>query len=93
MATKADIVKIVSADTGIDRATVKSILEGSLQVIMDMAKLGEKVEFRGFGTFTPKLRKSRYARDIKNNKAITIPEKTVVKFSASKFFEEQLQGN
>ena len=68
--TKADLVRIVSAETGIIRKDVALAVDAFLDSIKDSMKDGKHIEIRGFGTFKLKERKERISkrRDIREEK-------------------------
>ena len=81
--TKADIVKAIAAETGMDRNSVQTIVEGMMEEIKRSLERGENVYLRGFGTFEIKTRASKPARDISRNQTIIIPEHKVATFKPS----------
>jgi DNA-binding protein HU-beta len=54
-----------------------------LSRITDDLRKGERVYFRGFGSFTKEKRSSKKVRHPKTGKIITIPERTTVDFAPS----------
>jgi integration host factor subunit beta len=44
----------------------------------------KRIEIRGFGTFTPKKRKARIARNPSNNKIINVKDKVAIGFKPGK---------
>ena len=61
--TKADIVNSVSNATGLTKVETEAVLEGVIKSIIDSLKKGERVDIRGFGSFSVKQRKAREARN------------------------------
>ena len=57
--TKADLVRIVSDDTGIVRKDVSLAVDAFLEAVRDTLKEGKHIEIRGFGTYKLKTRKAR----------------------------------
>ena len=47
-------------------------------------KKGERVELRGFGVFSSKIRRARISRNPKTNEKIDTPEKKTINFKMSK---------
>lgn len=45
---------------------------------------GEKVVISEFGSFHPKIRQARKARNIRKNEEISVPSKRVVKFTSAR---------
>ena len=63
-------------------------LERAVTVILDeigdaLAR-GERVELRGFGAFSTRLRQARQGRNPRTGDAVDVPEKTVPFFKAGK---------
>ena len=63
--TKADLVRLVSAETGIIRKDVALAVYAFLDAVKDSMKDGKHIEIRGFGTFKLKERKERIGRNPK----------------------------
>lgn len=59
------------------------IIKFILSRITEDLKKGERVYFRGFGSFTKEKRSSKKVRHPKTGKIITIPERTTVDFDPS----------
>ena len=78
--TKAEIVKEVSKNTGIENATVSAVVEGFMATVKDALAKDENVYLRGFGTFEVKTRAAKTARNITKNTTVIIPEHKVPTF-------------
>ena len=81
--TKRDVVKAVAQATGLDRAEVSTTVDGLLTVVTDHLASGNKVEFRGFGSFLVQARSARTGRNPATGEAIQIPARNVPLFRAS----------
>ncbi|MFR9543549.1 MAG: HU family DNA-binding protein [Rikenellaceae bacterium] len=90
--TKADIISSISKETGIEKATVQSIVEGFMESVKSSMVKGENVYLRGFGSFIIKKRAAKMARNISKNTTILIPEHNVPVFKPSKTFSAQVKG-
>ncbi|MEL6539366.1 MAG: HU family DNA-binding protein [Bacteroidota bacterium] len=88
---KAAIIAQVAQKTGISQADVRLVLEVFLQAIVEANKLGDKVHLRGFGSFEPRKKSAKLARNIAQNTAILIPEHYVPGFVPSKAFVDQIK--
>jgi nucleoid DNA-binding protein len=88
--TKADLVKIVSAETGIIRKDVALAVDAFLEAIKDTMKEGKHIEIRGFGTFKLKQRKERIGRNPKTEEKVVVPERIVPTFKFSRAFKEEV---
>ena len=89
--TKAEIVSEVAKATGIEKVTVQTVFEASLEAIKGSIIKGEAVYLRGFGSFIIKHRATKAARNITKKTTITIPEHDVPAFKPSKAFTAELQ--
>ena len=85
---KADIVTTVSKKTGYSKRIVDIILNSTLDSIANAVASGEKVQFAGFGTFEPKARASRVARNPRSGESIIIPARVLPVFRAGKGFKD-----
>jgi DNA-binding protein HU-beta len=75
--TKADLVAVVSRQTGIVREDVEKVVNETFEQIMDSVKDGDGFYCRGFGSFTRKTRAQKIGRNISKGTAIVIPEHNV----------------
>jgi nucleoid DNA-binding protein len=88
--TKADLVKIVSAETGIVRKDVALAVDAFLDSVKDSMKEGKHIEIRGFGTFKLKVRKERIGRNPKTEEKVVVPKRVVPTFKFSRDFKDQI---
>lgn len=85
--TKADLVKIISENTGIIRKDVAVVVDSLLKSIKDSLIDGNHIEIRGFGTFKLKTRKPRVGRNPKTDQKVPVPQRTVPTFKFSRDFK------
>lgn len=85
--TKADLVKIISENTGIIRKDVAVVVDSLLKSIKDSLIEGNHIEIRGFGTFKLKTRKPRVGRNPKTDQKVPVPQRTVPTFKFSRDFK------
>ena len=57
----------------------------------NVKKMGGDIYIRGFGSFIAKVRARKMGRNIKKNKAIEIPEHTIVAFKPAKTFADAIK--
>ena len=88
--TKADLVKIISENTGIIRKDVAVVVDALLQGIKDSLAKGNHIEIRGFGTFKLKTRKPRVGRNPKTDEKVPVPARTVPTFKFSREFKNNV---
>lgn len=84
--TKADIVKQIARETGIEAATVLSVVEAFMEQVRAAQIAGENVSLRGFGTFLLKHRAEKTARNITKNVSIKVPAHNIPAFKPSPEF-------
>jgi DNA-binding protein HU-beta len=89
--TKADIVREISRNTGIDKQTVLTSVESFMDIVKDSLSQSENVYLRGFGSFIVKKRAQKTARNISRNTTIIIPEHNIPSFKPSKTFHEKVK--
>ena len=89
--TKAEIVKEVSKNTGIENVTVSAVVEGFMTTVKGALAKDENVYFRGFGTFEVKTRKAKTGRNITKNTTVVIPEHQVPTFKPCPDFKNQVK--
>ena len=91
--TKADIINIVSDNTGVDKSDVHIIFDGICDSIKCALALGESIQIRGFGSFSNKKRAKKVARNISKNTSIIIEPHYVPHFKPAKSFIEIIKGS
>ena len=88
--TKADIVDVVSHATGLTKVDTEAVVDGFLSTIIDSLQRGKRIEFRGFGSFSLKLRKPKKARNPGTGDEIYLPERIVPVFKPSKILKDSI---
>lgn len=89
--TKADIVKQLAQETGVEAVTVLAVVEGFMEEMRAAQIRKENVFLRGFGTFLIKHRKEKTARNITKNTTIKIPAHDIPAFKPSPAFQRLLE--
>lgn len=84
--TKADIVKKIAQNTGIEKTVVMTVVESFMENVKDSMIKGDDVFLRGFGSFIIKKRAAKVARNISKNTTIMIPEHVIPAFKPAKSF-------
>jgi DNA-binding protein HU-beta/integration host factor subunit alpha len=83
--TKRDLVVRIAQETGMVQEDVQTVLQKSLDYIIESLVRGENVEFRNFGVFEVRTRKARIGRNPNRpDHVVQIPETKVVKFKPGK---------
>ncbi len=91
--TKLELVKKISQRTGIERQDVIAVIESMMINVKQFVAEGETIYLRGFGSFGPKRKAEKTARNISNNTTIIIPEHMAPHFKPSKSFVKKVMHN
>lgn len=91
--TKADIIDEIGSRTGVDKATIRVIIETFMQVVKESLLQGFVVQLRGFGSFFRKKRASKKARNIAKNITIEVPAHEVPAYKPSKDFVNAIKNS
>ena len=83
--TKAEIVNEV-AKAGIEKVTVQTVVEATMESIKASLIKDNNVYLRGFGSFINKERAQKAARNITRQTTMTIPAHCIPAFKPSKSF-------
>ena len=87
--TKRDLVVRIADETGLVQQDVYTVIQKTLDYIMDNLAKGENVEFRNFGVFEVQERKARIGRNPNRpSQVVTIPPRKVVKFKAGNIMKQ-----
>lgn len=91
--TKRDLVMRIANETGLVQTDVYSVIQKTMDYIVEALEEGENVEFRNFGVFEVRERKQRIGRNPnKPEDVVTIPARKVVKFKPGKVMREKITG-
>lgn len=88
--TKADIAKKISSKLGLSINLSEEILSKIIESSIDLIVESEKLHIKNFGQFILSRKKSRPGQNISKKIEVIIPEKNVVRFSASRTFRNKL---
>lgn len=89
--TKRELVVRISKETGMIQEDVFTIIQKTLDYIVEALAKGEHIEFRDFGVFEVAARKSRIGRNPnKPEDTVIIPKRKVVKFKPGKRMKEMV---
>ena len=84
------IAKLVETHPHLCRPVVADALDAMLGEIMDGLAQGQRVEVRGVGNFSSKVRKARMGRNPRNGEPVQVAPKRILHFKASKLLLEQM---
>ena len=84
--TKEEIIAEIANKTGIEKASIKAVVETFMETIKANLIKGENVYLRGFGSFIVKRRAEKTGRNISKNTTIIIPAHNIPSFKPAKTF-------
>jgi integration host factor subunit beta len=88
--TKKELIDRIAQGTGQKRVVVKRTVQRFLnEVILELGR-GNRLEFRDFGVFEIRERKSRKAQNPKTLERVDVPARKVVKFKVGRLMAESL---
>jgi DNA-binding protein HU-beta len=82
--TKLEMVEKIGESVALPKSDIEKILDQFVKITQETLKSGDKVSLTGLGSFIPKDRKARTARNPKTGAAVNVPAKKVVKFKPGK---------
>ena len=89
--TKSELVeKMVEAHSMLSRKEMELVVNTVFDSMTQALKKGEKVEIRGFGSFTIRERDAREARNPKSGEVVSIPAKKTPFFKTGKELRERV---
>ena len=89
--TKKDLVERIADETEQTQVMTKRIIQRFLDAIVEELSAGNRLEFREFGVFETKERKSRRARNPRTGEDVPVEAKTVVTFKAGRMMKNSVQ--
>ena len=90
--TKKELIDRIADQTDEKRATVKRVVQGFLDEIVDELAKGNRLEFRDFGVFETKVRQARRAQNPRKKQAVWVPQRTTVKFKLGRLLKLKLEA-
>ena len=83
--TKSELIlKLTKKNSFLYQKDVYKIIDTFFNSVTTALKNGDRVELRGFGTFTTKLRDARIGRNPKTGEPVAIPKKKLPFFKMGK---------
>ena len=91
--TKSELIlKITNKNSFLYQKDVYKIIDTLFNSVTKALKDGDRVELRGFGTFTTKLRNARIGRNPKTGEPVAIPKKKITSFKMGKLMKERISS-
>jgi len=90
---KSDLVKRISAQNPhLYQRDVEKIVDAILKAITEALRRGDRVELRGFGAFSAKLRGARQGRNPRTGAVVSVAQKAMVAFKTGKEMHQRLNA-
>ncbi len=87
---KADLVDAIASKTNVPKAQAQVIVEDIFELIADGLAKGDKIDLRGFGTFSVRQSEARTGRNPQTGEPLTIPARKVPNFKAGKELKDRV---
>jgi integration host factor subunit beta len=91
--TKSQLIQtLANANPHLYLRDVERIVNTIFDEITDALATGDRVELRGFGTFSLRQRGARTGRNPRTGEAVAVPEKALPFFKTGKELRDRLNG-
>ncbi len=91
--TKSELIlKITNKNSFLYQKDVYKIIDTLFNTVIKALKDGDRVELRGFGTFSTKERNARIGRNPKTGEPVAIPPKKMPFFKMGKSMKERINS-
>jgi len=88
---KSELIKrIASQNPHLYERDIEKVVSAALDEMVEALRRGDRVELRGFGTFSAKLRGARQGRNPRTGAVVEVAKKTIPAFKAGKELRERL---
>lgn len=84
--TKKELIKLIASETELPQGKVEKVFDLLAGHIREAYDRDEQVKIRGFGTFCPKMKKSRMGVDFWRKEPTRIPARKVLAYRMSPLF-------
>jgi len=91
--TKKEVIDRIAENTNTKRAVVKPVIQSFLDEIIDELAKNNRLEFRDFGVFEPKIRAARKAQNPKTMEPVRVPAKRNVKFKMGRLMKQKINAS
>jgi len=91
--TKSELIRaLAKKHPHLFQKDTTALIDTILSEITDALSSGDRVELRGFGSFSVRERKPRQARNPKTNEVVNLPSRKVTYFRAGKELREKVDN-
>ena len=91
--TKKEIINSLYMQIGFSKKISENLLEDILSIVVQNLKKHKKIKISNFGTFSIRLKNSRFGRNPKTKEKKLISERNVVLFKPSKDFKNYINND
>ena len=89
--TKSELIDLLSAEQNqLGYRDVELAVKAILESLTSALSSGERIEVRGFGSFTLHHRRARVGRNPKTGNSVTVPDKHVPHFKPGKELRQRV---
>lgn len=90
---KSDLVDAIAGKAAVPKAQVQQLVEDVFELIAEALAKGEKIDLRGFGTFSVRDSAARTGRNPQTGAAIQIPARRVPGFKPGKELKDRVNNH
>ena len=91
--TKSELIQIITnKNSFLYQKDIYKIIDTLFNSVAKALKDGDRVELRGFGTFSTKIRNARIGRNPKTGEPVAIPKKKLAFFKMGKSMKERINS-
>ena len=80
--TKSELITVMSVKLKLPTSTVERVVNLLLKTMTDNLASGQRIEVRGFGSFSVKTRAEKIGRNPRTGESVTVSKRSVVRFKA-----------
>jgi len=92
--TKSELIEIITTkQKHLPAKDIELALKQILEIMSDALAEGERIEIRGFGTFSVSERPPRTGRNPKSGEEVSVPAKRVPHFKPGKELRQRVNRN
>ena len=88
--TRADLCEAVHEEVGLSRQECSTMVERTLELIVEALQRGETVKLSGFGVFQVRDKRARMGRNPKTGEPAEIEPRRVIGFRASQVMKARI---
>ena len=89
-ASKKDLCDRIAETHQIRSVVTKKIVQAFLDEVTEELEKGNRLEFRDFGVFEPRLKKGREGQNPKTLEKVPVPDRRIVKFKMGQAMKQRL---